>query len=121
MFSFHVSDYYPERMNQMPNERGWFNKEEAYATGLPIFIKTSDTVPGHWTHEPYPHAVLLTRTRCKQLGMPIILREAPCAFKYLKRNASNYCYVPLYDRTSVFESGELSYSILKEGEIMGLL
>lgn len=105
----------------MTNEKGWLTKEEAYASGLPIFIKTDSTKPGRWTHEPYSHAVLLTKTRCKQLKMPTLDsgREVPVALRYAQGAASSYRYVPLYDRTSVFVSGELPYSILQDGEIMG--
>lgn len=105
----------------MPNHIGWLTKEEAYATGLPIYIKTDSMKPGRWTHEPYTHAVLLTKTRCAKLKMPTLRngREAPSAYRYVQGAASSYRYVPLYDRTSVFESGELPYSILQDGEIMG--
>lgn len=105
----------------MPNEKGWYTKEEALATGLPLWIKVDSYKPGRWTAEPYAHAVLLTRTRCKRLGMPALRNgnEAPCAFKYNNAVSSSYRYVPLYDRTDVFESGELPYSILYEGEMMG--
>lgn len=105
----------------MPNEKGWLTKDEAIATGLPIFIKKDSTRPGRWTQEPYGHAVLLTKTRCAQLKMPILDsgREAVVAYRYAQGAASSYRYVPLYDRTSVFESGELPYSILNDGEVMG--
>ncbi|MBA9086525.1 hypothetical protein FHR92_003003 [Fontibacillus solani] len=105
----------------MPNEKGWLTKDEAVATGLPLFIKTNSTLPGRWTDEPYGHAVLLTRTRCAQLKMPTLRsgREAVVAYRYAQAAASSFRYVPLYDRTSVFESGELPYSILQDGEIMG--
>jgi len=104
----------------MPNEQGWLTKDEATATGLPIFIKTSSQKPGWWTHKPYRHAVLLTKTRCTQLKMPTLDsgREAAVAYRYAQGAASSYRYVPLYDRTSVFESGELPYSILQDGEII---
>lgn len=104
----------------MPNEKGWLTKEEAQATGLPIFIKTDSQKPGRWTHETY-HAILLTKTRCDQLKMPNLDsgREAPVAYRYAQGAASRYRYVPLYDRTNVFESGELPYNILQDGEIMG--
>lgn len=104
----------------MPNEKGWCTKEEALAAGLPLWIKVDSFKPGRWTAEPYKHAVLLTRTRCKQLGMPALrTNEAPCAFKYNNAENSSYRYVPLFDRTDVFENGELPYSVLKDGEVMG--
>lgn len=105
----------------MPNEKGWLTKDEAYTTGLPIFVKTDSQKPGHWTHTPYNHAVLLTKSRCAQLKMPTLDsgREAAVAYRYAQGAANRYRYVPLYDRTSVFTSGELPYSILLDGEIMG--
>lgn len=105
------------------NEKGWLTKASAYATGLPIWIRTDSTKPGHWTSEPYSFAVLLTKTRCQKLGMPILQRgrEKPSAYRYAQAAASPYRYVPLYDRTSVFESGELSVDLLQDGEIMGRL
>ncbi len=105
----------------MPNGKGWLTKDEAVATGLPLFIKTDSTSPGRWTHEPYGHAVVLTKTRCAQLKMPTLRngREAAVAYRYAQGAPSSYRYAPLYDRTSVFEFGELPYSILRDGEIMG--
>lgn len=105
----------------MPDGKGWLTKEEALAAGLPIFIKTDSLKPGRWTIETYGHAVLLTKTRCAQLKMPTLRggKESPVAYKYAQAAASSYRYVPLYDRTSVFQSGELPYSILKDGEVMG--
>lgn len=98
------------------SKNGWLNKEEARASGLPIYIKEG-ACPGRWTHEPYPHAVLLTKTRCAQLKMPTLHhgRESPAALKKFRGS----WYLPLYDRTSVFISGELPYDILRDGEIMG--
>lgn len=105
----------------MPDEKGWLTKDEATMTGLPLFIKTDSQKPGRWTQEPYGHAVLLTKTRCAQLKMPTLDsgREAAVAYRYAQGTASSYRYVPLYDRTSVFVKGELPYSILQDGEIMG--
>lgn len=105
----------------MPDTKGWLTKEEATVTGLPLFIKTERTKPGRWTQEPYGHAVLLTKTRCAQLKMPTLDsgREAAVAYRYAQGASSSYRYVPLYDRTSVFESGDLPFSILRDGEIMG--
>lgn len=103
----------------MTNEKGWLTKEEAYATGLPIFIKSDSQKTGYWTSKPYDHAVLMTRTRCKQLKMPALRNgEAAVAYRYAQGAMSSHRYVPLYDRTDVFEVGELPYSILQDGELM---
>lgn len=105
----------------MPNEKGWYTKDEALSTGLPIWIKAGSYKQGKWTTEPYEKAILLTLTRCKKLGMPVLRNgyEAPSAFKYNNAENSSYRYIPLYDRTDVFENGELPYSILNDGEVMG--
>lgn len=106
----------------MPNEKGWYTKEEVQETGLPYYIGSSK----RWTHEPYPFAVLLTKSRCKELGMPILSNgnEKPSAFRYAAgagtgTGDSKHRFFPLYDRTSVFEKGELSTSILFKNEMMG--
>lgn len=105
----------------MPDNKGWLTKDDAHATGLPIWIKQNSQMPGRWTDDPYKHAVLLTKTRCKELKIPVLNdgMEAPCAFRYANGALSSYRYVPLFDRTSVFEKGELLYSVLKDGERMG--
>lgn len=109
----------------MPNEKGWYNKEEVLATGLPYYIPRS----GRWTHEPYDFAVLLTKSRCKGFGIPILCKmgyEAPSAFRYAAAAGTGtddklHRYIPLYDRTDVFEHGEISMSKLYDHEIMGSL
>ncbi|WP_168121913.1 hypothetical protein [Paenibacillus sp. HB172176] len=50
--------------------------------------------------------------------------EKPSAFRYMAAAGTGsddlqHRYVPLYDRTSVFLSGELPLSILFKGELMG--
>ncbi|MFD2328763.1 hypothetical protein ACFSR7_05820 [Cohnella sp. GCM10020058] len=104
----------------MPNEKGWFTKEEAHESGLPLWMKVDSKKPGKWTKKPYANAVLLTRTRCNQLKMPALQngKEASSALKYNNAESSKYRYVPLFDRSSVFEAGELSYDILLDGELM---
>lgn len=104
----------------MPNHKGWFTKEEVLETGLPYYIPASK----RWTDAPYPFAVLLTRSRCSKLGMPILSsgREKPSAFRYLAAAGSGtsddkrYRYVPLYDRTDVYQEIK---DQLYEHEIMG--
>ncbi|MEO3947661.1 hypothetical protein [Gorillibacterium sp. CAU 1737] len=107
----------------MPNEKGWYTKEEVLATGLPYYIPASK----RWTAMPYDYAVLMTKSRCKQLGMPILSsgNEDPCAFRYasgasMGSDTKAYRYIPLYDRTDVFEAGELDVNILYPGELMGV-
>ena len=107
----------------MPNEKGWLTKEEAEATGLPIYRKSIWNNKAGWSHEPYPIAALLTRTRCKELGMPALRNgsEAPSAYLYSNTPSDRYRFVPLYDRTDVFMSGELPWSILQKHELMGVV
>jgi hypothetical protein len=110
----------------MPNDKGWYTKEEMLQTGLPYwkpkiwYTKEGGMNEPGWSHKPYEYAVLLTKSRCKELGMPILEegREKPSAFLYINAPGNKYRYVPLYDRTSVFQSGELSENILKPHEIM---
>lgn len=104
----------------MPNEKGWYSKEEVLETGLPYYTGS------RWTAEPYRFAVLLTKTRCEELKMPILKdgHEKPSAFRYaaaagVGTGDHKHRYFPLYDRTSVFETGELPLSILYKHEVMG--
>lgn len=106
----------------MPNGKGWLTKEEVKETGLPCYHKKIwDGKEAGWSHEPYPYAALLTRTRCKQLGMPALRTgsEAPSAYLYINATSDKYRFVPLFDRTDVFESGELSWDVLQPHEKMG--
>jgi hypothetical protein len=106
----------------MPNEKGWYTKEEVAETGLPYYISTSK----RWTDERYGFAVLLTKSRCKEFGIPILRNgnERPSAFRYAAAAGTGtgdnkHRYYPLYDRTSVFENGELQMDQLFAHEMMG--
>ncbi|MCM3492871.1 hypothetical protein M4D52_05375 [Paenibacillus lactis] len=104
----------------MPNKKGWYTKEEVLETGLPYFIPSSK----RWTDTPYPFAVLLTKSRCDELGIPILAsgREMPSAFRYLAlagrgtNEDKRYRYAPLYDRTDAYH---LIKDQLYPHEIMG--
>lgn len=105
----------------MPNNKGWYTKEEVLETGLPSYNSNSK----RWTHEPYPFAVLLTKTRCNELGIPILEsgRELPSAFRHIAlagRGGSSedkrYRYAPLYDRSEAYH---LIKDQLYVHEIMG--
>lgn len=103
----------------MPNAKGWYTKEEVLETGLPYYIPASD----RWTNTPYPFAVLLSRSRCEKLGVPILSNgyEKPSAFRYSAAAGTGtddkkHRYVPLYDRTDAYE--EIKDKLLKY-EIMG--
>lgn len=100
----------------MPNDKGWYTKEEVIETGLPYYIPTTQ----RWTDERYGFSVLLTKSRCKEFGVPILQngQEKPSAFRYA---AAKHQYFPLYDRTDVFVAGELKLDILYPHEIMGKL
>ncbi|WP_144940153.1 hypothetical protein [Paenibacillus sp. 32O-W] len=106
----------------MPNEKGWHTKSEVLETGLPYYIPRSK----RWTYTPYPFAVLLSKSRCKELGIPILSsgREKPSAFRYAAAAGTGsgdnqHRFIPLYDRTAVFISGEIDMSVLFAGELMG--
>jgi len=109
----------------MPNDKGWYTKAEVEETGLPYYIPRSK----RWTHKPYPFAVLLSKSRCKELGIPILSsgREKPSAFRYAAAAGTGsgdnqHRFIPLYDRTDVYEAGEISleelfdYEVMKDGE-----
>lgn len=112
----------------MPNERGFYTKEEVLATGLPYYIPASK----RWTSTPYEFAVLLSKTRCKEFRMPVMGNgvikedgsgEYPSAFRYAAAAGTGtddktHRYIPLYDRTDVWKSGEISLDKLYEHEIM---
>lgn len=90
----------------MPNEQGRYNRQEVIDSGLPYFIPRS----GQWNGNTYPFAVLLSKTRCKELGVPILdnSHEAPSAFLY-SANAgagtkdNTHRYHALYDRTEAYD------------------
>jgi len=62
----------------MPNKEGRHNKLEVKRSGLPVYIPRSS----RWTSKPYRFAVLLTRRRCQQFGVPVKQNEAPGAFLF---------------------------------------
>ncbi|AHV96120.1 hypothetical protein [Paenibacillus sabinae] len=90
----------------MPNEQGRYNRQEVIESGLPYFIPRS----GKWNGNTYPFAVLLSKTRCKELGVPILSNghENPSAFLYSANagagtNDTDHRYYALYDRTDAYE------------------
>lgn len=106
----------------MPNKNGWYSKEEVIDTRLPYYIPSSK----RWTHEPYEFAILLTKSRSKEFGVPILSNdhEKPSAFRYAAAAGTGtddkiHRYFPLYDRTEAFTSGNLDEKILYQHEIMG--
>lgn len=104
----------------MPNEKGWYTKDEVLETGLPYYITASN----RWTDTPYPFAVLLTKSRCNDLKVPILGsgREKPSAFRYIAlagrgtNEDKRYRYAPLYDRSDAYH---LIKDQLYPHEIMG--
>ncbi|MEK8128382.1 hypothetical protein WMW72_10750 [Paenibacillus filicis] len=106
----------------MPNNKGWYNKQEVLDTGLPYWINANRG----WTQQPYPFAVLLTKSRCKEFGVPILSsgNEKPSAFRYAAAAGTGtgdnkHRYYPLYDRTDVYEVGEITKEQLFRHEVMG--
>lgn len=104
----------------MPNSKGWYTKEEVLETGLPYYNSLSK----RWTKEPYAFAVLLTKSRCDALKIPILGsgREKPSAFRHIAlagvgtNDDKRYRYAPLYDRTDAYY---LIKDQLYRHEIMG--
>ncbi|WP_090118168.1 hypothetical protein [Cohnella sp. OV330] len=104
----------------MPNEKGWYTKEEVIESGLPYYIPASE----RWTKMPYEFAILLTRSRSKELGVPIIHHEhaVPAAFRYAAAAGTGttdkkHRYIPLYDRTGLFPK-DVGRRKFYNGEIM---
>lgn len=104
----------------MPNEQGRYNKEEVLASGLPYYIPRSK----RWEGKCYSFAVLLTKSRCQQLGVPELLNghEMPSAYLYVAiagrgTNDLNHRYVGLYDRSDAWE---ILKNRLLPKEIMGM-
>lgn len=102
----------------MPNKFGWMSKEEVLATGLPYFSMKDDI--GGWSSKAFSFAVLISMTRCKQFKCPILKngKEKPSAYRYCKAPISKYCFVPLYDRTEFYLSGNIDRKSLVPHEIM---
>ncbi|AYB48169.1 MULTISPECIES: hypothetical protein [Paenibacillus] len=48
------------------NKKGWYAKEEVLETRFPYY----NSISKRWTDTPYPFAVLLTKSRCNDLGDP---------------------------------------------------
>lgn len=89
----------------MPNKQGRYNKAEVLDSGLPYYIPRSN----RWEGQTYPFAILLTKTRCKKLGVPILSNglEGPSAFLFSANAGTGtddkkHRYIPLYDRTDAY-------------------
>lgn len=83
----------------------WLNKQQAQASGKPCLIPRQVEINGEWVWDgkwfggPRPVTdILLTYTRCNQLGCPVRDKEKPVAYVYKQSERSNYRYVPLWDR-----------------------
>jgi hypothetical protein len=102
----------------MPNKYGWLSKEEVLATGLPYYSVKDDI--GGWSSKAFSFAVLLSKTRCQKLKCPILSKgkEKPSAYRYARSPIGKYCYVPLYDRTEFYLSGNIERKSLEPHEIM---
>ena len=83
----------------------WINKYQAQTSGKPCLIPRQVESNGDWYWEgkwangPEPIAdILLTYTRCKQLGCPVSEKEKPEAYVYKQSEPSQFRYVPFYSR-----------------------
>ncbi len=85
-------------------ERLWLNKQQVQATGKPCLIPKQIEINGEWIWEgkwigPPPVCdILLTFTRCKQLGCPVLENESPAAYVYKQSEPSQFRYVPYFAR-----------------------
>lgn len=83
----------------------WLNKAQAQASMIPCLIPRQIEINGEWKWEgrwvgaPEPVAdILLSFTRCSELGCPVGHKEKPVAYVYCSRELSSYRYVPLWAR-----------------------
>ncbi|MCA4756304.1 hypothetical protein [Mycolicibacterium fortuitum] len=83
----------------------WLNKVQAKESGMPCLIPRQVEINGEWKWEgkwagaPEPVAdILLTYTRCSQLGCPVGAKEKPAAYVYCSGELSSYRYVPIWSR-----------------------
>lgn len=89
-------------------KRRWWTKEEAEATGLPIFGFYK------WSDGKEPSAqILLTESRCAELGVPVRTEELPVAFRFSVNGEAKRKFCRLFDRT-----GQVNESDLLEKEIV---
>lgn len=105
----------------MPNKEGRYNRTEVIDSGLPYWVNPARG----WTHKPYPFAVLITKSRCKEFGVPILSNghEKPSAFRYAAAAGTGtgdnqHRYYALYDRTEAFLAGAIDKNKLFPFEIM---
>lgn len=102
----------------MPNKYGWLTMEEMLLTGLPYFSKKNDI--GGWSSKAHSFAILISKSRCQQFKCPILAnnQEKPSAYRYVQVAVNRYCFVPLYDRTEFYRSGNIGQKLLVDHEVM---
>ncbi|AYB47679.1 hypothetical protein D5F53_32165 [Paenibacillus lautus] len=104
--------------------RLWVNKAQAQASRMPCLIPRQVEIDGNWVWEgkwvsaPEPIAdILLTYTRCTQLGCPVGEKEKPAAYVYCSSELSSYRYVPIWPRfieqIDMSKVNELELRVLK--------
>ncbi|MUG68662.1 hypothetical protein GNP94_22075 [Paenibacillus campinasensis] len=102
----------------------WITNVQAQASGMPCLIPRQVEVNGEWVWEgkwagaPEPVAdILLTYTRCAQLGCPVKPKERPSAYIYNSGEGSKYRYVPLWARFAeqidISKANELELRVLR--------
>ncbi|MFD1777043.1 hypothetical protein [Paenibacillus rhizophilus] len=83
----------------MPNKKGWLTKNEMMDTGQPCFIPdAAGALTGRWFGTPPLGGILLTATRCKQLGCPVKTNEYAVAYFYSAAAPDHFRYVPFFHR-----------------------
>lgn len=85
-------------------EHLWLNKHQVQATGKPCLIPRQIEINGEWVWDgkwigmPPICDILLTYSRCKQLGCPVGEYERPVAYVYKQSEPTQFRYVPLWAR-----------------------
>lgn len=73
--------------------KSYFTREEVEQTGLPFST-------GHrWIGTIQDICILMTKSRCNAMNVPVTDDEMPVAFRYTVNGPGPEKYVPLFDRT----------------------
>jgi hypothetical protein len=104
-------------------EHLWLNKHQVQASGKPCLIPRQIEINGEWVWDgkwigmPPVCDILLTYSRCKQLGCPVGEYERPAAYVYKQSEPTQFRYVPFWARFA--DQIDLSLTDDLEAKIIG--
>lgn len=75
---------------------GWLNRAEMIAAGKPFF----NPVLKKWMGSFSDMHILMSRSRCKEIGMPVKPGEEAVAYRLINSASGSRRWMPLYDRTA---------------------